>query len=192
MHDIPFRIHATLTAYLSRCGVIPASRHNLHAALDRESSVLVYPGGAHEAFRSFWKRREISLGHRTGFIAEALKRKAPISPVASVGAHETLFVVWRGSWLAKKIPLAQKMRTDVAPLWLGMPWGLGFGPLPLLPLPAKVKVEVLPPVRLWKELGETADASDPKVLLAGLDIVRGRIQAATDRLYAERKWPLVG
>jgi 1-acyl-sn-glycerol-3-phosphate acyltransferase len=192
MHDFPFRIHAALTDYLSSNGVLPANRNNLHAALDRGSSVLLYPGGSHEAFRSFWQRRTVSLGHRTGFIAEALKRRAPISPIASVGAHETLFVLSRGSWLARRIPLARKLRSDVAPLWLGLPWGIGFGPLPHIPLPAKVKVEVLPPVLLWKELGETADPQDPKVLRAGLDLVRGRLQAAADRLYAERRWPLLG
>jgi 1-acyl-sn-glycerol-3-phosphate acyltransferase len=192
MHDFPFRIHHALTEYLSRCGVLPASRQNLHDALDRGSSVLVYPGGAYEAFRSFWKRSEVDLGHRTGFIAEALKRRSPITPIASVGAHETLFVLWRGSWLARKIPLARKFRSDVVPIWLGLPWGIGFGPLPHVPLPSKIKVEVLPPVRLWKELGEAADPADPNVLRAGLDLVRSRIQAAADRMYAERRWPLLG
>jgi 1-acyl-sn-glycerol-3-phosphate acyltransferase len=192
MHDFPFRIHHTLTEFLSRNGVLPANRENLHRSLDRGASVLVYPGGANEAFRPFWRRRQVSLGHRTGFISEALKRRAPITPVASVGAHETLLVLSRGSWLARKMPLARKFRSDVVPLWIGLPWGLGFGPLPHIPFPAKVKVSVLEPIRLWKELGETADPKDQKVLLAGLDLVRSRIQAAADRLYAERRWPVIG
>lgn len=192
MHDFPFRIHHTLTEYLSRNGVLPANRDNLHRALDAGSSVLVYPGGSHEAFRTFWQRRTLSLGSRTGFLAEALRRRAPISPVVSVGAHETLLVLSRGSWLARRIPLARKLRSDVVPFWLGLPWGIGFGPLPHLPLPAKVKVEVLPPIRLWKELGETADPEDPQVLGAGLDLVLARMQKVADRLYAERRWPVLG
>jgi 1-acyl-sn-glycerol-3-phosphate acyltransferase len=192
MHDFPFRIHSLLTGYLSSNGVLPASKENLNRALDRGSSVLVYPGGSFEAFRTFWNRREVSLGNRTGFIAEALRRRVPIAPVVSAGAHETLFVISRGTWLAQKIPLARKLRSDVAPVWIGLPWGVGFGPLPHIPLPAKVKVELLPPIRLWKELGEAADPADPKVLRAGLDLVRGRMQTAAHRLYAERKWPVLG
>jgi 1-acyl-sn-glycerol-3-phosphate acyltransferase len=192
MHDFPFRLSATLTEYLSRCGCRPASRANLNHAFDKQQSVFVYPGGAHEAFRPFSERRHMSLGHRTGFIAEALRRRVPIAPVVSVGAHETLFVLSRGSWLAHKLPIAKKLRSDVAPLWVGMPWGIGFGPMPHLPLPSKIKVEVLEPVRLWKSLGEAADAGDPEVLKAGLDLVRGRMQAAADRMYAARRFPLLG
>src|SRR5581483_7585399 len=98
----------------------------------------------------------------------------------------------RGGWLAKRIPLAQKLRSDVVPLWLGLPWGLGFGPMPHLPLPAKIKVEVLEPIRLWKTLGEAADPDDEKVLRAGLDVVRSRMQQVANRLYGERRWPLIG
>jgi hypothetical protein len=61
-----------------------------------------------------------------------------------------------------------------------------------LPLPSKIRLEVLPPVRLWQELGEAANPDDPAVLQAGLDIVRSRLQAAADRLYAERKYPFIG
>jgi 1-acyl-sn-glycerol-3-phosphate acyltransferase len=192
MHDFPFRIHHKLTEYLSRCGVLPANRDNLRAALERGSSVLVYPGGAHEAFRSFWDRRRVSLGNRTGFIRESLTHRVPIAPVVSAGAHETLIVLGRGSWLARKIPLARKFRSDVVPFWLGLPWGIGFGPLPHLPLPAKVTVEVLPPIQLWKELGEAADPHDKDVQRAGLELVLQRMQPVADRLYAERRWPIIG
>jgi 1-acyl-sn-glycerol-3-phosphate acyltransferase len=192
VHDVPFRISAGLTEVLSKSGCRPANKQQLHRAFDEHNSLFVYPGGAHEAFRTFFHRREIELGHRTGFIREALVRKVPIAPVVSVGAHETLFVISRGSWLARKIPLVRKFRSDVLPLWLGMPWGIGWGPLPHLPLPSKIKVEVLPPIRLWKVLGEAADPHDPRVLRAGLDLVRGRMQQAADRLYAERRWPVLG
>jgi 1-acyl-sn-glycerol-3-phosphate acyltransferase len=192
MHDFPFRIHPKLSDWLRAHGVLPASRRNLDTVFDQEDSAFVYPGGAYEAFRPYKERRNIDLGHRTGFIRAALTRRVPIVPVVSVGAHDTLFVLSRGSWLARHIPLVKKFRSDVLPLWIGLPWGLGFGPLPHLPLPSKVKVQVLEPMRLWKELGETADADDPHVLQAGLDLVRGRMQATADRLYDERRFPVIG
>lgn len=191
MHDFPFRIAPTLTEWLQRCGVLPASRRNGEKVLEAGHHLLVYPGGSFEAFRTFANRREITLGHRTGFVRQALNRRVPITPVVSVGAHETLFVLARGSDLARKLGLT-RLRVDVLPFWLGLPFGIGWGPIPNLPLPSKIKLEVLPSIRLWKELGEAADSDDPKVLRAGLELVRGRMQLVADRMYAERKYPLIG
>jgi 1-acyl-sn-glycerol-3-phosphate acyltransferase len=192
MHDFPFRIAPTLTEWLQRCGVLPASRRNGNRVLEAGHHLLVYPGGSFEAFRKFGDRKQISLGHRTGFVRTALKLRVPITPVVSVGAHETLFVVARGNKFAKTIGLGRLMRVDVFPIWLGLPFGVGWGPLPNVPLPSKIKLEVLPPVRLWKELGEAADYDDKAVLRAGRDLVRAQMQAVADRLYAQRKYPLIG
>jgi 1-acyl-sn-glycerol-3-phosphate acyltransferase len=192
MHDVPFRISPRLTQVLSGCGCLPASRASLRRALGRKESLCVYPGGAHEAFRPFLLREQIDLGNRTGFVAEALRHRVPIVPVVSVGAHDTLIILSRGSWLARHLPIAKKLRTDVAPVWLGLPWGLGFGPLPHLPLPAKIKIKVLPPIALWEHLGSRANPDDPAALHEGLMLVRGRMQAAADALYAQRRYPVIG
>ncbi|HEY1587890.1 MAG TPA: lysophospholipid acyltransferase family protein, partial [Polyangia bacterium] len=170
MHDFPFRIAPALTEWLQRCGVVPASRRNSEAILDAGHHILVYPGGSYEAFRRFRDRRTISLGHRTGFVRQSLEKRVPITPVVSVGAHETLFVLARGHELAKKLGLS-RMRVDVLPFWLGLPFGIGWGPIPNLPLPSKIKLELLPPIRLWDELG-TADPGDKKALRDGLELVR--------------------
>jgi 1-acyl-sn-glycerol-3-phosphate acyltransferase len=191
MHDYPFRIAPALTEWLQRCGVVPASRRNAEHVLEAGHHILVYPGGSLEAFRTFRKRRELSLGKRTGFIKQSLKLRVPIVPVVSVGAHETLFVLARGNSLAEKLGLRKMFRVDVLPVWLGLPFGIGWGPLPNIPLPSKIKLEVLPPIRVWDELGEGA-AEDADYLRAGLDLVRTRMQAVADRLYAERKYPLIG
>ena len=83
------------------------------------------------------------------------------------------------------------MRVDVLPFWLGLPFGIGWGPIPNLPLPSKIKLEVLQPIRLWDELGN-ADPHDKKALRDGLELVRERMQLVADRMYAERKYPLLG
>jgi 1-acyl-sn-glycerol-3-phosphate acyltransferase len=190
MHDVPFRIAPTLTEWLQRCGVVPASRRNGEKLLDAGHHVLVYPGGSFEAFRRFADRRQISLGHRTGFVRQSLEKRVPITPVVSVGAHETLFVLARGDVLAKKLGLS-RLRVDVVPLWLGLPFGIGWGPIPNLPLPSKIKLEVLEQIRLWNELGDV-DPHDKRVLRDGLQLVRERMQRVADRMYAERKYPLLG
>ncbi|MGZ3441641.1 MAG: 1-acyl-sn-glycerol-3-phosphate acyltransferase, partial [Polyangia bacterium] len=62
MHDFPFRIAPSLTNWLQRCGVIPASRRNGEKVLQAGHHILVYPGGSFEAFRKFSDRRHLSLG----------------------------------------------------------------------------------------------------------------------------------
>ena len=42
--------------------------------VDQGDSVLVFPGAAREAFRTYRDRRNINLGGRTGFVARALRR----------------------------------------------------------------------------------------------------------------------
>jgi 1-acyl-sn-glycerol-3-phosphate acyltransferase len=191
MHDFPFRIAPTLTEWLQRCGVLPASRRNADRVLEAGHHLMVFPGGSYEAFRTYKNRRQISLGHRTGFVRQALKHRVPITPVVSIGAHDTLFVLARGHELAKRLGLRKHLRVDVLPLWLGLPFGIGWGPLPNLPLPSKIKLEVLPPIRLWQEL-DGAHHDDAAALRAGLDLVRGRMQLVADRLYDERKYPVLG
>lgn len=190
MHDFPFRIAPSLTEWLQRCGVLPASRRNSEKVLDAGHHILVYPGGSYEAFRTYRNRREITLGHRTGFVRQALLHRVPITPVVSVGAHETLFVLARGHHLAKKIGLA-RIRVDVLPFWLGLPFGIGWGPIPNVPLPSKIKLEVLEPIRLWRDL-PNPDPDDKQALRQGLDLVRSRMQSVADRLYSERRYPLLG
>ena len=73
---------------------------------------------------------------------QSLDKRVPITPVVSVGAHETLFVLARGHELAKKLGLSRILRVDVLPFWLGLPFGIGWGPIPNLPLPSKIKLEV--------------------------------------------------
>jgi len=79
----------------------------------------------------------------------------------------------------------------VLPFWLGLPFGVGWGPIPNVPLPSKIKLEVLEPIRLWRELDDP-NPDDKTALRHGLHLVRERMQAVANRLYAERKYPLIG
>lgn len=186
MHDVPFRIHGALSAWLAAHGCVPASRERVAAAAREGHAVLVYPGGAREAFRPYRDRARVTLGDRTGFVATALEHRLPVVPVVGVGAHETFFVLSSGRRLAERIGLPRLLRADVLPLYLGLPWGVGFGPMPHIPLPVKIQVEVLAPLRLW-ELLDRPDASDPRSLAEGLTLVRAAMQRASDRLYAARR-----
>jgi hypothetical protein len=140
---------------------------------------------------------EIDLGGRTGFVAQAIRWNVPITPVVSVGGHETLFVLASGYDFARRVGLRRLVRSaDAFPLIAGLPWGVWALPfLPQLPLPAKITIEVLEPIRLSHVLGRRltrADADDPEVLQAGYAVVIGRMRERINRLYDERRWPVLG
>ncbi|MGZ3696783.1 MAG: lysophospholipid acyltransferase family protein, partial [Bdellovibrionota bacterium] len=183
MHDVPFKISTNLRNFLLRIGFLPACHENAERVLQQGRHLLVYPGGAHEAFRPIWNRGKIDLANRTGFVHQALKHRVPVVPLVSAGGHDTLFVLFRGKWLADRVPLARRLRAGVLPLWIGLPWGISWGPVPNLPLPAKIDIEMLSPIDLYEELGHPVNINDPEVLKRGLEIVRVRMQEAADRLY---------
>ncbi len=196
-HEILHRFGARASNLLLDSGVIPADRAHMDAALATGESVLVFPGAARESFRPFWKRREIDLGGRTGFVAQAMRWGLPITPVVSAGSHETLIVLASGKSFADRIGLRKLVRSaDVWPVMAGLPWGVWALPfLPQLPLPAKITVEVLEPIRLDDVLGRSIgpdDATDEALVNEGFRVVLERMRAGVDRLYAERRWPILG
>ena len=83
-------------------GVIAASRTSVGTALARGEDVVVWPGGEVDAMRSWRKRDVATLGGRTGFVKQAIRSGVPILPVATVGGHDTVFVVSEGKWLATR------------------------------------------------------------------------------------------
>ena len=152
IHDMLMKLFGPVQEIMQRLGCLRADRHNLEAALDEGRDVLVYPGGSFEAFRSYADRKTVTLGHRTGFVRHALSRRLLITPVVSVGVHETFLVLGRGDWLAEKLGLTRRFRADVFPLVAGLPFGVWPGVLfPQIPLPAKVTLQVLPPIDLCAE-----------------------------------------
>ncbi|MCS6911807.1 MAG: lysophospholipid acyltransferase family protein [Myxococcales bacterium] len=200
VHDMVMALFGPWRNGLRRLGCVLADRQNLDAVLDAGHSVLIYPGGSRETFRSFFERKTITLGGRTGFVRHALRRRVPITPVVSVGAHETFFVLWRGAWLADRLGITRRFRADVFPIVAGLPFGIWLGAgIPHLPLPAKITMQVLPPIDLHAEvtaqLGRepcAAELSHPELLRMCFERVRSAMQRELDRLYAERKFPILG
>jgi len=136
-----------VAAFLSRMGGLRASHDRAVAALRAGQAVTVYPGGDHDACRTFWRRHEIELAGRTGYVEVAREAGVPIVPVVSCGAHEALLVLAEGRRLARWLGLDRSRRLTVFPLTLSVPWGLWLGPLPgYLPLPTKVELAVLDPI----------------------------------------------
>jgi len=172
---------------LRRYGTVAASHHNARAAMERGAPVLVYPGGDHETFRPSWEAGRIDFAGRQGFVHLALEQHVPIVPVVASGGQETALFVTRGGWAAHLLGLDRLARVKVLPLSIGPPFGLNVLDLPgRIPLPAKITIQVLPPIDVRGHFGP--DAEPRRVY----ERVTGEMQVALDALEEERSLPLVG
>jgi len=175
---------------LSSLGVLPASPDNARRALEAGRKVLVFPGTDYDSMRPYRDRKRVVFAGHKGFARLAIATGAPIVPVVNAGAHETFVVLAQGRRVAKALRIPQLLRWHSMPIVLSIPWGVTVGPmsyLPYLPLPAKVTVEIGTPI----DPSVIANASDDAAT-AIYDTVLSAMQSTLDRLYAERRFPLIG
>jgi 1-acyl-sn-glycerol-3-phosphate acyltransferase len=185
-HDVVFKLPVA-GRWLARIGAVPAHPANAVALLERDATVLVYPGGDVDAYKPYRERHVVKFGRRRGFMRIALQTCAPIVPVVSVGAHQITYVVTDGAKLAERLGVKRRWRLEVLPITLALPWGVTVGPLaPILPLPTKVRVRVLPALDLARDLGlGPGSAGDDAAIDAAVERVRATMQIALDALVAE-------
>lgn len=189
-HDILFRFKP-LGDLLESIGVVPAHKGQARELLESGHKVLVFPGGDIESMRPFNKRHKIVLAERQGFVRMALKTGAPIVPVVSAGAHETMLVLSQGQRIAKRLGLSKWARLNSLPLLVAAPWGLLWGPtcaLPYIPLPAKITVQIGEPIPVDACDGHTLDSRAPQLYRQ----VERTMQSTLDQLYSERIFPILG
>jgi 1-acyl-sn-glycerol-3-phosphate acyltransferase len=173
--------------FMRKFGTVAANRENAHEALAGGNALLVYPGGDYEVHRPTWESAKVDFDGRKGFIRLALEENVPIVPVVSIGGQETALFLSRGEWLAKLLRLDKMFRLKVLPISLALPWGLNIGDMfSHIPLPAKITVEVLPPIDLGEEFGENPDLDEV------YDSITTRMQATLTSLDQQRSLPFFG
>jgi 1-acyl-sn-glycerol-3-phosphate acyltransferase len=178
--------------YFRQAGVIPASREGVTAALSAGCDVVIWPGGDVDAMRSWRRRDEAVLGGRMGFVRTAIRSGVPIVPVATVGGHDTAFVLSEGRWIADGLDrvsgLKKKLRGSQLPIVLGFPFGLTIETIPThLPLPAKIRTELLDPVHVDHDPERVNDRDYVDSIYRE---VESAIQAGMDRLASRRRFPI--
>jgi 1-acyl-sn-glycerol-3-phosphate acyltransferase len=172
---------------LRKYGTVAASQENAEDALESGAALLVYPGGDYEVHRPSWESARVDFGGRKGFIRLALAKDVPIVPVVSIGGQETALFLSRGERLARLLAVDRMLRLKVLPISLALPWGLNVGDLlGHIPLPAKITIQVLPPIDLREEFGRDPDLDEV------YDAVLTRMQATLDLLQEERRLPVIG
>ena len=120
-----------------------------------------------------------------GYVRTALESGTPIVPMVSIGGQEGQLYINRGMWLAKLLGIKERMRTDILPISLGLPFGLTLIPVNL-PLPTKVVTQVLDPIDIAAEFGKNPNVDEVDAH------VRSAMQDALNDLKAQRRFPVIG
>jgi 1-acyl-sn-glycerol-3-phosphate acyltransferase len=185
VHDLVLAM--PLPFNLAKFGCVTASPENARLALDRGAAVLVYPGGDWEVHRPSWQSARVDFAGRKGFVKLALDADVPIVPLVAVGGQETSIFLTRGERLARALQLDRLFRLKVLPISLAIPWGVNVGDmLGHWPLPAKLTIEAMEPIRLRERFGPDPDVDQV------YEEVTAVMQSKLDELSAERRLPFVG
>lgn len=148
-----------------RFGGVPASPYNALRLLEQEHLVLVFPEGARGLGKPYGERYRLARFGRGGFVELALRSGAPIVPCAVVGSEEIY------PKLGELPALARLLRTPYAPVTPTFPL---LGPLGLVPLPSRWRIEFCPAIDLS---GYGPDAAEDRNLVLEIsEAVRQQIQ----------------
>jgi 1-acyl-sn-glycerol-3-phosphate acyltransferase len=154
-----------LSWFLRRTGQTVGHPDDTRRLLERGELVLVFPEGVRGTGKQFKDRYRLRRFGRGGFVATAIRSGAPIIPVSVVGSEEIYPMV-----------------ADLAPVakFLGLPyfpitpfWPL-LGPLGMIPLPSKWRIQFHAPIHVENYPPEAAD--DQNLVMALADEVRDVVQ----------------
>jgi 1-acyl-sn-glycerol-3-phosphate acyltransferase len=176
-------------AYFRSMGVLPAAPDSIAAALAAGRDVALWPGGEVDSLRPWTDRDKAVLAGRTGFIRMAINAGVPIVPVATVGAPDSMPVLFRGRRIAKALQLDKIARLKVFPVALSAPWVIGPAALPEIPLPTKIRTAFQAPIELDRDPDR---AQDRRYVEEKYEEVRESIQHGMDALARRRAFPIFG
>ena len=152
-----------LGAAARRIGAVDGTRPACANLLRAGAAVLTFPEGVRALEKPFGERYRLRpFGH--GFVHVALATRAPIVPVAVLGAEEEAPLLANPSWLARLL------RTPTAPLT----------PTLVVPLPVKYHIHFGAPLRL-------TGPAQPHVVARHVEKVRAALQELIHRGLAARR-----
>jgi 1-acyl-sn-glycerol-3-phosphate acyltransferase len=161
---------------MNRIGGVRACPENAERLLARDELVAVFPEGVKGMSKLWRDRYRLQRFGRGGFVKLALRARAPMIPVAVVGAEEATPMMGKVTWFTRNIGIPW------VPVTPTFPW---LGPLGLLPLPSRWIVEFGAPIDLAAEYGPEA-AEDRLLVNRVADQIRNQIQGMVDGLLQQR------
>ena len=156
----------------------PADAHRL---LDSGELTAVFPEGYKGLGKPFRDRYRLRRFGRGGFVAAALRTKAPIIPCSIVGSEELYPMIANAKPLARLLGLPYFPITPLFPL---------AGLAGLLPLPSKWCIEFGAPISTADYNGSAAD--DAALIVELTNQVRETIQKTLYQLLAGRRNAFLG
>ena len=163
--DLPW-----VSSGMRKVGGVVASPFNAMRLLEQDHLVAVFPEGVKGTGKPYSERYRLQRFGRGGFVEIALRTGAPIVPVAVVGSEEIYPKLADLPWVARLIGAPYFPVTPTFPL---------LGPLGVIPLPSKWRIEFLDPIETASYGPEAAE--DRALVLELSERVRDQIQQA---LYA--------
>jgi 1-acyl-sn-glycerol-3-phosphate acyltransferase len=173
-----FKGYPGFSLLLPKIGCVPAHPANVHRLLhDERQLVLVFPEGRKGTEKLYKDRYRLRRFGRGGFVEAAMRARAPIVPVAVVGAEEAAPIFAHVPALKRLTGLIYFPITPTFPHFglLGM---LGY-------LPAKFRIRFLPPVPT-DDMGDEP-WSDTGLVQRVSDDVRATIQAEVLDMIGRRR-----
>jgi 1-acyl-sn-glycerol-3-phosphate acyltransferase len=170
-------------------GVLPAAPDAMLSALAAGRDVALWPGGEVDSLRTWRDRDRATLAGRKGFVRLAIRAGVPIVPIATVGGADAMPVLVKGERLAAALRLDRLFRLKVFPIAVSLPWGIAPAVLPQIPLPAKIRTALQPPIQV---ANDPALAEDEGYVERIYREVEDSIQAGMDALTRRRALPLFG
>ena len=159
---------------MRKLGGVVASPYNALRLLEQDELVAVFPEGAKGAGKGFNQRYRLQRFGRGGFVEIALRTGSPIVPVAIVGSEEIYPKVGEAA------PVARLIGAPYFPITPTFP---ALGPLGLVPLPSKWRIEFLEPIPTAQYGPEAAE--DRSFVFGLSEEIRESIQAKVyDNLVA--------
>jgi 1-acyl-sn-glycerol-3-phosphate acyltransferase len=158
--DLPW-----ISSFMRKVGGVVASPHNALRLLEQDHLVAVFPEGIKGTGKPYSQRYRLQRFGRGGFVEIALRTGAPIVPVAVVGSEEIY------PKLGELPAVARLLGAPYFPVTPTFPW---LGPLGIVPLPSKWRIEFLDPIETASYGPEAAD--DRALVLELTEQVRSRIQ----------------
>jgi 1-acyl-sn-glycerol-3-phosphate acyltransferase len=158
-----------LRTVAAKVGTVDGTPANVDELLGRGDIVLVLPGGLREALKPSTLRYRLLWGDRYGFVRAAMRNKAMIVPVASIGADEIFDFVGdafaRGRrWLRRDFPLPRPS--------FGIPW----------PHRQRLEYYVGEPISAEAHPGESIDSATRRLRRE----TRGALEELIDEALAQR------
>ncbi len=169
-----------INVLFSRLGQIIGIRKNFETLLENEEMVLVFPEGT-QGIAKPWHERYQLRNFNVGFMELHLLYKAPIIPVAVIGAEEQLPIIAASEKIGRPLGITH------TPISLQLPFlATLLGPIGALPFPTKYRLVYGEPIEYFREFSEDT-IRNPIMIRTLTEEVRARVQSMLRDGVAERQ-----